>query len=84
MEITYLVIVSLVTLALGAITKTFIDVIPNKFIPLQNLIIGIISAVICILTGIEPDILQAVVLCIIASMGAGGTYDLLKTESEEK
>ena len=37
MEVTYMVIVTLVTLIAGAITKTFVDVVPNKFIPLQNL-----------------------------------------------
>ena len=79
MEITYMVIVTLVTLILGAITKTFIDEIPNKFIPLQNLIIGTLSAIIVLVFKIETDILQAVVLCIFASMGAGGIYDLNKS-----
>lgn len=79
MEITYMVIVTLVTLVLGAITKTFIDEIPTKFIPLQNLIIGILSAIIVLVFKVETDILQAIVLCIFSSMGAGGIYDLNKT-----
>lgn len=83
MEITYIVIITLVTLVAGAITKTFIDAIPNKFIPLQNLIIGIISAVICIVTKIEPNILQAIVLCLSATLGAGGIYDLVQTKIKE-
>ena len=48
MEVTYLIIIALVTYILGAITKVKIDKIPNKYIPLQNVIIGVISAVICI------------------------------------
>ena len=79
MEITYMVIVTLVTLILGAITKTFIDKIPDKFIPMQNLIIGIISATIVYFTKIEPNILQAIVLCLTATMSAGGIYDLSMT-----
>ena len=80
MEITYAVIVAIVTLAAGAITKAFVEVILDKFIPLQNLLIGIISAVLCIVFGIEPNVLQAFVLCIMASLGAGGAYDLVMTK----
>ena len=47
MEITYAIIVSIVTYILGAITKLFINKIPNKYIPLQNVIVGIISGCIC-------------------------------------
>lgn len=84
MEITYAVIVAIVTLMAGAITKAFVEAIPDKFIPLQNLLIGIISAVLCIVFDIEPNILQAFVLCIMASLGAGGAYDLVMTKISEK
>lgn len=84
MEITYTVIVAIVTLMAGAITKAFVEAIPDKFIPLQNLLIGIISAVLCIVFDIEPNILQAFVLCIMASLGAGGAYDLVMTKISEK
>lgn len=80
MEITYAVIVAVITLICGAITKTFVDTVPDRFIPLQNLIIGIVSAVICLVFKVETDILQAFVLCIIASLGAGGAYDLVMTK----
>lgn len=78
MEITYAVIVLIVAYICGAITKTFIDAIPNKFIPLQNVIIGIISGLICYFTKIEPNLLQALVLCFISATGAGGIADLKK------
>lgn len=84
MEITYAVIVAVITLVLGAITKTFVDTVPDRFIPLQNLIIGIVSAIICLIFKVETDILQAFVLCIIASLGAGGAYDLVMTKIKEK
>ena len=54
MEITYVVIVSVVTYVLGAITKLFIESIPNRNIPIQNVIIGIVSVFICYFTKIEP------------------------------
>ena len=79
MEITYVIIVGLVAYILGAVTKCFMDTVPNKYIPLQNVIIGIISALICYLCKIETNLLQAIVLCLTATMGAGGVADLYKT-----
>ena len=52
MEITYALIVSIVTYVLDAITKIFINKIPNKYIPIQNVIIGVISGWICYWTQI--------------------------------
>lgn len=84
MEITYTVIVAVITLAVGAITNTFISSIPNRFIPLQNLIVGLLSAAVCILSGVEPNALQAIVLCVMAAMGAGGAYDLTKIKRKSE
>ena len=83
MEITYVVIITLVAYVLGSITKIFITTIPNKYIPLQNVIIGIISALICYFTKIETNLLQAIVLCLMATMGAGGIADLIKIKKGE-
>ena len=82
MEITYVVIIAIIAYICGAITKIFIDSIPNKFIPIQNVIIGIISALICYFTGIEPNLLQAIVLCLVATMGAGGIADLINIKNK--
>ena len=84
MEITYVIIIAIIAYIFGAITKMFIDEIPNKYIPIQNVLIGIISAVICYFTGIEPDLLQAIVLCIVACMGAGGVADLINIKNKEE
>ena len=64
MEITYVIVIAIIAYIFGAITKIFIDSIPNKYIPIQNVIIGVISAIICYFTGIEPNLLQAIVLCL--------------------
>lgn len=82
MEITYVVIIAIVAYILGAITKIFIDAIPNKYIPIQNVIVGVISALICYFTGIEEKLLQAIVLCLIATMGAGGIVDLINIKNK--
>lgn len=83
MEITYVVVIAIIAYIFGAITKVWIDEIPNKYIPVQNVVIGIISAVICYFTGIETNLLQALVLCIVACMGAGGVADLINIKNEE-
>ena len=82
MEITYVVVIAIIAYIFGAITKIFIDSIPNKYIPIQNVIIGVISAIICYFTGIEPNLLQAIVLCLVACMGAGGISDLINIKKE--
>ena len=83
MEITYVVVIAIIAYIFGAITKIFIDSIPNKYIPIQNVIIGVISAIICYFTGIEPNLLQAIVLCLVACMGAGGIADLINIKDKE-
>ena len=82
MEITYVIIIGIIAYIFGAITKMFVDSIPNKFIPIQNVAIGIISAVICYFTGIETNLLQSLVLCIVACMGAGGVADLINIKNK--
>ena len=84
MEITYVIIIGIIAYIFGAITKLFIEEIPNKFIPIQNVIIGVISAIICYFTGIEPNLLQAIVLCLVATMGAGGVADLINIKNKEE
>lgn len=83
MEITYVVTIAILTYVLGSITKIFIDTIPNKFIPLQNVIIGLIAGLICYFTKIEPNLMQSLVLCLTATMGAGGVADLVKIKNKE-
>lgn len=78
MEITYVVIIAIVAYIFGAITKAFVNKVPNKFIPLQNVLIGVFSALICYFCNIETNLLQAFVLCLLATMGAGGVADLIK------
>ena len=84
MEITYVVIITIVAYILGSITKVFIDTIPNKYIPLQNVLIGLISALICYFSNIETNLLQSVVLCLMATMSAGGIADLTKINKKEE
>lgn len=76
MEITYMVILTIITYIFGAITKVFVNNVPNKFIPLQNVIIGIVAGLICYFTEVENSLIQALCLCLMATMTAGGVADL--------
>lgn len=84
MEITYAIIVSIVTYVLGAITKLFINKIPNKYIPIQNVIIGVVSGCICYWSKIENSFFNSVILCLMASTAAGGVAELVKYKKKEK
>ena len=47
MEITYIIIVGIVAYIFGAINKLFVEDVPNKFIPIQNVGIGLVSGIVC-------------------------------------
>ena len=82
MEITVAIIVYVITLLLGEITKA--TSIPNKFIPLQNIIIAVLSSIVCIVFKVEGlGVLETVVTCALSSLGAGGTVDLKKVAKKE-
>lgn len=82
MEITYVVIIAIIAYVLGSITKIFIEDIPNKFIPIQNVVIGVIAGLVCYFTKIETNLMQSLVLCLVATMGAGGIADLINIKNK--
>ena len=82
MEINCIVIVTLVAYTFGAINKLFIPIIPNKYIPIQNVIIGFVSALICYFIEIESNLFSAIIVCLTATMGAGGISDLIQLRKD--
>jgi len=81
MEITVALIVMAITLVAGEITK--ITMIPNKYIPLQNIIIAILASIVCIVFKVENmEVLETIITCIFATMSAGGIADLKKIKEE--
>ena len=83
MELTVAGVVALVTLILGQITKK-LGLVDKKYIPYQNLVIGVLSGVICWLVELEPNIMIAILSCLVASYGAGGLYDNLTIRKENE
>lgn len=82
MTLTISVIVMLVTYICGAITKIFIEEIPNRYIPIQNVIIGIISGVICFFIEIDDNIIESILICLMSALSAGGISDLVGTNKK--
>ena len=76
------VIVMLVTYICGAITKIFIEEIPNRYIPIQNVIIGIISGVICFFIEIDYNIIESILICLMSALSAGVISDLVDTNKK--
>ena len=84
MEITFELIFSVVTVIVTALLGTFLknSVVPKKFIPIQNLVIGIIAALVAVYFGLFDNIPAAILISLALSMGVGGTYDLVKTNTK--
>ena len=87
MEITHIAVVSFITYVIAEVLKVLR--IDPKYIPIVNIFTGIAAAVVCYFTGILPAgtpllFLEALGLCVIASYGAGGFYDLLNTKLTEQ
>lgn len=81
MEITIGIIIMCFTLIAGEITK--LTNMPNKYIPLQNIIIAILSSIVCCIFKVEGmTVLETIVTCIFATMSAGGISDLKKVKEE--
>lgn len=70
-------IVMFTTLVLGAICKST-NMCTKKNIPLQNLIVGIVSGILCFFAGIEDNIVSSIITCVMSAFSAGGIYDLSK------
>lgn len=83
MEITVALIITALTLVAGQITKlTSID---NKWIPLQNIIIAIVTSIVCICFHVQDmSVLETIVTCIFGTMSAGGIADLKKIGQKEE
>lgn len=87
MQITVVSIITIVTVVVtfifGIIVKKF-ELVESKYIPIQNVIIGILAGLICYALHLDGmDLATSIVTCIISALGAGGTYDLTRTGGKE-
>ena len=73
LELIFAVVTAVITGVLGAIMKN--RVVPSKYIPIQNIVIGIISGLIAVYFGLFQDIPTALVMSLAIALGVGGAYD---------
>lgn len=81
MTLTYGIVTAVVTYILGAINKAFIPKIDNKYIPFQNVLIGLISGFICYFSGVETNLGLAIIECLGVCILTGGSADLIKSSA---
>ena len=86
MTISLSVVIMLVAYTFGAITKLFTQSLPSKFIPIQNVVIGLISGIICYFLKLDENLLNSILVGVMSTMSAGGIADLIsigKTQDNE-
>lgn len=79
-EILFGISQAIITAIIGVFTKdTLID---SKYIPIQNLVIGLLSGLLAIVTGIYDNTINAMLIGIAISFGVGGAYDMVQIKNK--
>lgn len=72
-EVIFAVVTAVITGILGTFFKN--TIVPSRFIPIQNLIIGIIAAVVAVYFNLFNDIPTAIIMSLAVAFSVGGAYD---------
>lgn len=80
-ELIFTVVTAVVTGVLGSITKN--RIIPSRFIPLQNIGIGVIAAIVATYFNLFDNYAVAIIVSLAMALGVGGAYDATKTKINE-
>ena len=82
MEFIFSVVTAGVTAILGVFFKD--TVMPRRLIPLQNIVIGIIAAIISVYFNLFDNVATAILVSLGMSLGVGGAYDAVRIPSKIK
>ena len=77
-----MLVTALATLIFGELSKRF-GWVKSKYIPYQNLFIGIISGLLVYFLKINEDLSVSIISCLFSSMCAGGAYDFMKVGGDK-
>ncbi len=80
-ELIFMVVTAVVTGILGAINKN--RVLPARFIPIQNIVIGIIAAIVATYFNLFDTIAVAILVSLATALGVGGAYDATQTKFKD-
>lgn len=79
-EILFGISQAIITAIIGMFTKD--TIVDSKYIPIQNLVIGILSGLLAIVTGIYDNTINAMLIGIAISFGVGGAYDMVQIKNK--
>ena len=79
-EILFGISQAIITAIIGVFTKD--TIIDSKYIPIQNLVIGILSGILAIVTGVYDNTINAMLIGIAISFGVGGAYDMVQIKNK--
>lgn len=80
-ELIFAVVTAVVTGILGCITKN--NPIPSRFIPLQNIAIGLIAAIVAVYFKLFNDIPTAIIMSLAVALSVGGAYDAFQIPNKK-
>lgn len=80
-ELTIPSIIASITLIIGVISKK-LKLVNKKYIPIQNILIGVVSGIIVYCADLESTLFRAISVCLISSLSAGGLYDTFKIKKD--
>ena len=61
----------------------FTQKLPNKFIPIQNVVIGIVSGIICFFLKLDDNLLNSILVGLMSTMSVGGIADLIEVKKTQ-
>lgn len=79
-ELVFVVVSAVITGVLGTIFKD--KVVPARFIPIQNIVIGIVAAIVAVYFNLFDNVGVAILVSLAVSLGVGGGYDAIKTKTK--
>lgn len=81
LELIFGVVQALVTAILASFTKK--GKVPKKYIPTQNIIIGLLAGILATYFNLYDDVVMAMFVCLAVSTGVGGIYDATQTKRKK-
>lgn len=80
LELIFAVVQAVITAVLGSFTKK--GKVPKKYIPIQNIVIGLVASFLAIYFGLYNDSVVAAFVCLATSLGVGGAYDATQIKNK--
>lgn len=71
-----------ITYIFGILAKKF-NWIESKYIPIQNLFIGVVAGILAWCVGLADNVIVSIVSCLVGSFTAAGLYDTIKAKKGE-